>query len=104
MYSPKVFHNKKEASDNFVMYPIDLFAKINNTFTYNEQKILLALLGCKGDGTFSPSAQYILNITGIKNKNHYFAARKKLIENGYLEMQEGNIYVNIDKIMQAERK
>lgn len=97
--APQVFHNKEDKPKSFVMYPTDLFTKINNIFTYNEQKILLALLACKGDGSFSPSTQYMLNITGITKPNHYFAARKRLTDCGYIEDINGDIHIDVNKIL-----
>lgn len=98
---PKVFHAKDEIkTKQSVIFPLELFSAINNICTYNEQKVLLTMLGCKGDGSFSPSTQYMLNITGIPQPNHYFDVRKKLINKGYLEEENGSIRVAIDCIMQ----
>lgn len=102
--APQVFHDKEDKPKNFVMYPTELFAQINNLFTYNEQKVLLTLLGCKGDGSFSPSTQYMLNVTGITKPNHYFTVRKALTEDGYLEEHDGDIYVNIKNILQETKE
>lgn len=97
---PQIFHDKEDKPKNFVMYPIELFAAVNNLLPGNEAKLLLTLLGCKGDGSFCPSTQYILNMTGITKPNHYFSARKKLEEKGYLEIdEEGNLYINTEKIL-----
>lgn len=97
---PQVFHDKEDPKTNFLLFPADLFAAINNKFSGNEAKVLLTFLGCKGDGSFSPSTAYMLNMTGIKHSNHYFATRKKLEKDGYIELDEhGNIYVNLDKII-----
>ena len=98
--APQVFHTKEEKPKNFVMYPIDLFSAINNLFNGNESKILLTLLGCKGDGSFSPSTQYMLKMTGITKSNNYFKIRKKLEDKGYIQVDEtGNIYVDVDQIL-----
>ena len=98
--APQVFHVKEEKPKNFVMYPTDLFAAINNLFNGNESKILLTLLGCKGDGSFSPSTQYMLKMTGISKPNNYFKIRKQLEDKGYIQVDEtGNIYVDVDQIL-----
>ena len=102
--APQVFHDKDDHPNNFVMYPLELFSKINNLFTYNEQKILLALLGCKGDGSFSPSTQYMLDLTGITKPNHYFAVRKVLKEDGYIEEIDGNLYVSTENILNETKE
>ena len=99
---PQIFHDKEEKPKSFVMYPTELFAAINKLLPGNEAKLLLTLLGCKGDGSFSPSTQYILNMTGISKPNHYFSTRKKLEEKKYLEIdEEGNLYINTEKILKT---
>lgn len=103
MTAPQIFHDKDEHPKNFVAYPLDLFSKINSTFTYNEQKVLLTLLGCKGDGSFSPSTQYMLRMTGISKPNHYFKVRKQLIDSGYIEEKDGDLYISVEKILKATK-
>ena len=100
---PQIFHDKEEKPKSFVAYPTELFAKINSVFTYNEQKVLLTLLGCKGDGSFCPSTQYMLNMTGITRPNHYFAVRKQLIDKGFIEEQDGDLYISVEKILNATK-
>jgi hypothetical protein len=97
--APQVFHDKEDKPKNFVLYPTELFVAINNLCTGNETKVLLTLLGCKGDGSFSPSTQYMLNTTGIPKANHFSSVRRTLTDKGYLEEHEGNIYVNTAKIL-----
>lgn len=97
--APQVFHDKEDKPNQFVMYPTELFTAINNLCPGNEAKILLTLLGCKGDGSFSPSTQYMLHTTGITKPNHFFSIRKKLTEKEYLKELDGNIHVNIPKII-----
>ena len=98
--NPQVFHDKEDKPKSFVMYPSNLFAAVNNLCSGNEAKVLLTLLGCKGDGSFSPSTQYMLNMTGISKANHFHTIRKALTDKGYLEEQGGDIYVNTAKILQ----
>lgn len=67
--APQIFHDKEDKTKTYVAYPTDLFVKINNIFTYNEQKILLTLLGCKGDGSFSPQYSiYVKHDRDIKTE------------------------------------
>ena len=98
--APQVFHDKDDKPKSFVMYPTELFTAINNLCSGNEAKVLLTLLGCKGDGSFSPSTQYMLNTTGIPKANHFHSVRKSLTEKGYLEEQGGDIYINTTKILE----
>ena len=104
MNPPQIFHDKDEATKNFVAYPSNLFSKINSIFNYNEQKVLLTLLGCKGDGSFSPSTQYMLKMTGISKPNHYFEIRKQLIESGYIEEKDNDLYISVEKILETSKE
>jgi hypothetical protein len=97
--APQVFHDKEDKPKNFVVYPTNLFVAINNLCTGNETKVLLALLGCKGDGSFSPSTQYMLNVTGIPKANHFSSVRRTLTEKGYLQEKDGDIYIDTAKIL-----
>ena len=98
---PQVFHSKEDPKSNFLLFPADVFAAVNNQCNGNEAKVLLTLLGCKGDGSFSPSTAYMLKMTGINRPNHYFEIRKKLEDKGYIELDEdGNLYIDVDKILE----
>jgi hypothetical protein len=97
--APQVFHDKDDKPKNYVIYPTELFSAVNHLCSGNEAKVLLALLGCKGDGSFSPSTQYMLNVTGISKANHFHTIRKALTDKGYLEEQDGDIYINTAKIL-----
>ena len=102
---PQIFHDKEDQPKNFLLIPTDLFEAINNTCTGNETKILLALLGCKGDGSFSPSANYIQKLTGIAKPNNYYKTRKQLEDKGYLTLDEkGNLYINTKEIINRYKK
>ena len=76
--SPQIFHDKEDKPKVFVMYPSELLSAINNLLSGNEAKVLLVLLGCKGDGSFSPSAEYMQKMTGITQSNNYYKTRKQL--------------------------
>ena len=98
--APQIFHDKEDKPTSFVVYPNDLFAAINKTCNGNEAKVLLALLGCKGDGSFSPSAEYMQKMTGITQPNNYYKVRKKLEDKGYIQTDEyGNLYIDTSKII-----
>lgn len=104
--APQLFHNKKDPhkGEVFVFYPQELLQAINNLCTYNEQRLLLTLLGCKGDGSFSPSIDYILKISGITKPNHYYVARRNLEDLGYLKVEDKAIYVDPDQILADYKK
>lgn len=97
---PQIFHDKEDHPPNFILIPTDLFAAINTLFNGNESKILLTLLGCKGDGSFSPSTQYVQKMTGISQSNNYYKIRKQLENKGYIETDsKGNLYIDSNKIL-----
>lgn len=100
LQAPQVFHDKPETSKNFVAYPVELFAAINQTCNGNEAKILLTLLGCKGDGSFSPSTAYMMRMAGITQPNNYYKIRKSLENKGFIRTDEkGNLYISIQRIL-----
>lgn len=102
--APQVFHDKEEKPKTFVIYPTELFIAVNNLCSGNEAKVLLALLGCKGDGSFTPSTKYMLNVTGITKANHFSSVRKALTDKGYLQEQDGDIYIDTAKILSEYAK
>ena len=103
--SPQVFHDKEDKPSKFIMYPNDLFSAINNIFSRNEAVVLLTWLGCKGDGSFSPNISYILKMTGINTAENYYRIKKDLTSSIYVEEdEEGNIYIDTNKIIQAWKK
>ena len=65
--APQIFHGKNiPAGSYFLQFPSELFAAINTLLSGNEAKIMLTLLGCPGDGSFCPSSEYMLRMTGIR--------------------------------------
>ena len=98
--APQIFHTKEDQPKQFVMYPTELFAAVNAIFNGNEAKVMLALLGCKGDGSFSPSVAYMQKVTGITLPNNYYKVRKQLEKKGYIETDEdGNLYIDTQRIL-----
>ena len=97
---PQVFHDKEEKPKAYLVYPSELFSAINNQLSGNEAKVLLTLLGCKGDGSFSPSTAYMQKMTGITQPNNYYKTRKQLEDKGYIQVDEkGNIYIDTQRIL-----
>ena len=100
MQAPQVFHDKQDKPKNFVVYPSDLFAAINQICSGNEAKVLLTLLGCKGDGSFAPSTAYVQKMSGITLPNNYYKVRKQLETRGLLKTDEmGNLYIDTQNIL-----
>lgn len=102
--APQVFHDKEEKPKTFVLYPTELFIAVNNLCSGNEAKVLLTLLGCRGDGSFTPSTKYMLNVTGIPKANHFSSVRKALTDKGYIQEQDGDIYIDTAKILSEYAK
>lgn len=100
MNAPQIFHDKPEKTKNFVAYPVELFAAINKICNGNEAKILLTLLGCKGDGSFSPSTAYVQKMSGITQPSNYYKTRKALEKKGLIRTDEkGNLYISTKEIL-----
>jgi hypothetical protein len=99
----QIFHDKEEKpARNFILYPNDLFSAINTIFSGNEAIVLLAWLGCKGDGSFSPNISYILKLTGISKPENYYRIKRDLVNSPYIEEDEqGNIHIDTAKIVEA---
>lgn len=105
MQAPQVFHDKQDKPKNFMVYPSDLFAAINQICNGNEAKILLTLLGCKGDGSFAPSTAYVQRMSGITQPNNYYKTRKQLEKKGLIRTDEqGNLYISTKKILAQAKK
>ena len=102
--SPQVFHDKEDKPTHFVMYPTDLIIAINNLCSGNEAKVLLALLGFKGDGSFCANTQYMLKATGISKQQNFSSVRKILTDKGYIEEQDGDIYIDTAKIIKEYKE
>jgi hypothetical protein len=101
----QVFHDKPDKPKNFVAYPSDLFSAVNQICNGNEAKVLLTLLGCKGDGSFSPSTAYVQKMAGITQPNNYYKTRKQLETKGLIKTdQAGNIYINTKLIIAKAQK
>jgi hypothetical protein len=102
---PQIFHDKEDKPKSFSIYPNELLSAINNLLSGNEAKVLLVLLGCKGDGSFSPSTVYMQKMTGITQPNNYYRARKNLEKKGYITTDEkGNIYIDTQKIISEAKE
>lgn len=78
----------------------ELFAAINHVCSSIEAKILITIIAHEDEGLFAPTPEYMLRMTGITRKNHYFANRKKLVEKGYINISpDGTISINKGKII-----
>ncbi len=64
----------------------------------NQIKLMCLLLGNSGTGNFRVSEQWVINQTGM-DETGYKRARKELINRGWLSHRDGELFVNIDKIL-----
>ena len=97
----QIFHTKEDKPKAYLIHPSDLFAAINNIFSRNESIVLLTWLGCKGDGSFSPSTAYMLKMTGIKTAENYYRIKRDLCSSQYIsEDEHGGIYIDTEKILE----
>ena len=103
--APQVFHNKPEKTKNFVSYPSELFSAINQICNGNEAKILLTLLGCKGDGSFAPSSAYVQRMSGITQPSNYYKIRAQLEKKGLIQIaSDGSIHIDTQRIVAKANK
>lgn len=85
---------------NNIVISRDLFIAINNLCTGVESKILFTIIGHEHDSLFTPSSEYMMNMTGLTQKNHYFVNRKKLMDKGYIQIGADGMRVNMNAILQ----
>jgi hypothetical protein len=104
LQAPQVFHDKEEKPKSFIVFPSELFAAVNKICSGNEAKVLLTLLGCKGDGSFAPSSSYVQRMSGISKPNNYYKVRKQLEDRGLIKTdKEGNLYIDTKKILELAK-
>ena len=94
--APKLYHNKADFKyTNYYNLPQNLmdviFQKLDGKCG-NQIKLMTVLLGTLGDGSFGVSEKWICDRTGMIQQS-YNAARKALIERGWIYLEEGKLYV-----------
>ena len=63
----------------------------------NAIKLMVVLIGTRGDGSFRITEQFIQNRTGM-TKSNYHRTRNVLAEKGFIYVGENSITVNLDNI------
>lgn len=103
--APKVNHteSKEKYNTKKVTYviPQEMFEKLFlglNGNRGNQLKLITVLLGTIGDGSFGISEEWITNLCHF-SQSSYVKARKSLINMGWVTLEKGKIFVNIEKIM-----
>lgn len=79
-----------------IVIPKDLFIAANHLCTGSELKIIFALLGC--DSKIN-TVEYMLKLTGITQPSNYFRERKKLIDIGYIYIDDEGAHVDVAAIL-----
>lgn len=101
--APKVYHSAKKGDGRFVQIPLDLldklFAKLDGRHG-NAIKLMIELLGIKGDGSFRLAPKWICDRTHM-TKQKYFETLKYLEEWQLVQRIDDGIIVNIDRIKNA---
>lgn len=99
--APRVIHIGEKGTGNFVQLPYSLleglFAKLDGRHG-NAIKVMIYLLGLKGDGSFKLSKKWILKQTGMSAQK-YYETMQYLEQEGLIERMPGSvILVNINEI------
>ena len=94
--APKLYHNKTDFKyTNYYNLPQTLmdaiFQKLDGKCG-NQIKLMTVLLGTLGDGSFGVSEKWICDRTGMIQQT-YNAARKALIERGWVYLEDGKLFV-----------
>ena len=100
--APQLNHKGKKMEKNtpFYQLPQDIMDIIFNQLdgkNGNQMKIMTVLLGTAGDGSFRVSEKWICERTGMLQPA-YIRARKALVERGWLQVENGHIYLLLDEI------
>lgn len=100
--APQLNHKGKKMEKNtpFYQLPQDIMDIIFNKLdgkNGNQMKIMIVLLGTVGDGSFRVSEKWICERTGMVQQS-YNRARKALVERGWLQVEDGHIYLLLDEI------
>lgn len=100
--APQLNHKGKKMENNVPFYqlPQDIMDIIFNKLdgkNGNQMKIMIVLLGTVGDGSFRVSEKWICERTGMVQQS-YNRARKALVERGWLQVEDGHIYLLLDEI------
>lgn len=104
--APKLYHNKNKYDNgkDFYKLPYRIMNVIFNELSGqcgNQIKLMCVLLGTVGDGSWGVSEKWVQERTGMIEQT-YNAARKALINKGWLKLEDGKLYVLIDEIMKNE--
>ena len=101
--APKLYHVGKKSTNKFLHVDRSIFIWINLNLKLREMKYLYALMQCAGDGTFSPSTEYIKSVTGL-DKAAQSKARAELKDMGIIEHEDKHyIKIRYDKLYELSK-
>ena len=100
--APKLIHNGSKSEGLFYQLPQKMVEHIFQNFDGkcgNQIKLLIVMLGNKGDGAFRFSEKWITQHTGM-SKSNYHRAMESLIEKNYVIRENGKLILNLPLLME----
>lgn len=101
--APKLYHSGSKGSGLFYQLPHNImdavFSKLDGK-NGNAIKLMVVLLGTRGDGSFGISEEFIRQRTGMAKQN-YHRTLHMLEEIGFVTLGEKSITVNIQNILNS---
>ena len=103
--APTLYHvGRVKNRNNSLFLEKEIMIWCNHNLSFNEIKYLYALMQNAGDGTFSPSGEFIFSVTGL-NKQAQSKARINLKDKGIIEHKEKSyIKVRYDKLYELAKE
>ena len=100
--APKLIHNGSKSEGLFYQLPQKMVEHIFQNFDGkcgNQIKLLIVMIGNKGDGAFRFSEKWITQHTGM-SKSNYHRAMESLIEKNYVIRENGKLILNLPLLME----
>lgn len=100
--APRLIHNGSKSKGLFYQLPQNMVENIFQNFDDkcgNQIKLLIALLGNKGDGSFRLSEEWITQHTGM-SKSNYHRTMDSLVEKGYVTRENGRVILNLPLLLE----
>ncbi len=103
---PRLIHEGSKSEGLFYQLPQSMVANIFQNFdgkNGNQIKLLIVLLGNKGDGTFRLTEAWIMQQTGM-TKSNYHRTMDALEEKGYVTRENGKVILNLPLLTEAHHE
>ena len=101
--TPRLYDEASKIEGNYHRVPWKLMDAVCQVIGFRngaDMKLLLVLLGTKGDGTFYLGNECIRERTGL-SKAQYYATRRRLMAAGYMKKRGRDYVVDVDAILAA---